>query len=243
MLLTHRQDTRVGTVTILKDNCGEYCAVLQLSSDTPFFDPLPKTGSSIGIDLNLTNLYTDSSGNVVENPKTGQKAARKLAKEQRRLSRMEQRAKKEDRPLQTSSNYQKQRIKTARLQRRAARSREDYLQVQTKRLVENQDRIVSEDLRVKDLLKNQRLAYSIADVSWGRFRELLAQKAEMYGKEYLAVPAAYTTQTCSCCGHILSGKERIPLGGEEWTCPECGAHHCRDHNAAVNILARGLAGL
>ena len=127
------------------------------------------------------------------------------------------------------------------LQQKTARCREDYLQVHAKRLVESQDLIVSEDLKVKSLLKNHKLAYSIADVSWGSFSALLKQKAELYGKEYIKVPAQYTTQTCSECGHIMKGKEKIRLGVNQWMCPVCGKKHNRDHNAAKVVLQRGFA--
>ena len=241
MLTSHKEDTRVGTITIRRDNCGDYYASLQLSSDIPFTDPFPKTGSCVGIDMNLTNLYTDSDGNVVPNPKYGRGMKKKLAKAQRKLSRMKEGAVRANRPLREASNYQKQRLRTAVLQRKVSRSREDYLQVQTKRLVESQDLIVSEDLKVKNMLRNHKLAYSIADVSWGSFFILLRQKAVLYGKEYMKVPAKDTTQTCSGCGHVMKGEEKIPLGTEEWTCPVCGIHHLRDYNSARNVLQRGLA--
>ena len=138
MLTSHKEDTRVGTITIRRDNCGDYYASLQLSSDIPFTDPFPKTGSCVGIDMNLTNLYTDSDGNVVPNPKYGRGMKKKLAKAQRKLSRMKEGAVRANRPLREASNYQKQRLRTAVLQRKVSRSREDYLQVQTKRLVEPQ---------------------------------------------------------------------------------------------------------
>ena len=241
MLTSHKEDTRIGTITIRKDNCGDYYATLQISSDIPFTDPLPKTGSSVGIDMNLTNLYTDSDGNVIDNPKYGRGMKKKLAKAQRKLCRRKEAAIKDGRPLKESSNYQKQRLRTAVLQRKVSRSREDYLQVQSKRLVESQDLVVSEDLKVKNMLRNHKLAYGIADVSWGRFFILLSQKAVLYGKEYMRVPAKGTTQTCSGCGHVMKGEEKIPLGAEEWTCPVCGMHHLRDYNSARNVLQKGLA--
>ena len=190
--------------------------------------------------MNLTDLYTDSDGRVIDNPKHGRGMKKKLAKAQRRLSRMKEAAIKDGRPPHESSNYQKQRLRTALLQRKVSRSRENYLQVQSKRLVESQDLIVSEDLKVKNLLRNHRLAYGIADVSWGRFMELLGQKAALYGKEYLKVPARYTTQTCSACGFICKGEDKLSLGVSEWICPNCGSHHDRNHNAAVVVLQRGL---
>lgn len=242
-LLSHREDTRIGTITVRRDSCGEYHVSLQASSTEPFAAPFPKTGSSLGVDMNLSNLYTDSNGNAVPSPREGRKAARRLAKDQRRLSRMAARAKKEGRALETSKNYQKQRLRTAKVQRHISLAREEDLQALTKRLVESQDLVVTEDLKVKNLMGNHRLAYSIADVSWGKFFTLLGQKAAMYGKVYIRVPASNTTQTCSSCGHVMKGEDKVPLGVEEWDCPACGAHHNRDHNSAKVILARGLAAM
>ena len=127
------------------------------------------------------------------------------------------------------------------LQRKVSRSREEsYLQVQTKCLGDSQDLIVSEDLKVKKMFRNHKLASGIADVGWGSFFILLpSRKAVLYGKEYMKVPAKDTTQTCSGCGHVMKGEEKIPLGAEEWTCPVCGMHHLRDYNAARNVLQRG----
>lgn len=240
-VLSHRENTRVGTVTIRRNNCGEYYAILQFSSEEPFTDPLPKTGKSLGIDMNLSNLYTDSEGNVVPNPRFGKGASESLARQQRKLSRMAVRAKEESRPLSRSMNYQKQRLRTAKIQRRVFLAREECLQVLTKDLVKNHDLIVSEDLKVKNLMKNHHLAYSIADASWGKFFVLLKQKASLYEKDYIRVSPKYTTQTCSQCGYVMTGEEKILLGVDEWDCPECGTHHNRDCNAAKVILSRGLA--
>ena len=112
--------------------------------------------------------------------------------------------------------------------------------MQAKRLVENQDLIVSEDLKVKNLLKNHCLAFAVADASWSRFMQLIAIKADMYGKVYIKVPPHYTTQTCSECGHVMTGDEKIPLGVSEWVCPVCGVLHSRDVNAAKNVLAKAI---
>lgn len=241
LLKTHRANTRVGSIKIGRDNCGDYYCVLQLHSDIPFYDDIPKTGRSVGIDLNLTNLYTDSDGNEVDNPRFAKNARRDITKAQRVLSRRCIRAKAEGRALRNSKNYQKQRVRTAKKQRRVARCREDYLNVQAKDLVKNHDLIVSEDLKVKNLMRNHCLAFAIADVSWNRFMILIEVKASLYGKEYVKVPPQYTTQTCSSCGHIMTKDEKIPLGVGEWACPECGTHHMRDVNAAVNILAKALS--
>ena len=240
ILENHASDTRIGSIKIYRDNCGDYFCSLQLHSDAPFFDVMPKTGAVVGIDLNLTNLYSDSNGNVIDNPHFAVNAKRKVAKAQRKLSRRKCRAEAEGRSIYGSSNYLKQRLKTSKLERKIARSRDNYLNVQAKRLVENQDLIVSEDLKVKNLLGNHCLAFAIADVSWGRFMQLIAIKAEVYGKVYIKVPPRFTTQTCFSCGHVMAGDEHIPLGVGEWKCPVCGTLHLRDVNAAKNILTKAI---
>ena len=142
--------------------------------------------------------------------------------------------------LADAKNYQKQRRKLAKTQRHIARQRSEYLNVISKRMVENQDLIAAENLKVRNLLKNHCLAKSISDAGWRTLLSLLQQKADMYGKTVILVSPQYTTQTCSHCGHVLKGKYMLPLSAREWTCPVCGTHHMRDQNAAQNILAKAL---
>ena len=239
-ILNHRKDTRIGSISVRRDNCGDYFISLQFHSDLPFIERLPNTGAMIGIDMNLSNFYTDSDGNIAANPKYRRNIQKDLSKSQRILSRRQARAKEEKRNIYQARNYQKQRLKVARLQRLQARQRDDFLNVESKRLVENQDLIVSEDLKVKNLLRNHKLAYAISDVSWSAFFTMLGQKSSMYGKTYLKVPPHYTTQTCSECGHVMKEEDHIALGISEWDCPVCKTHHIRDYNAAKNILNRGI---
>ena len=138
---------------------------------------------------------------------------------------------------------QKQRQKVARLSHKVFKQRKSFLHEVAKAYVKNHDVVVAEELRSKNLLKNHNLAKSLQDVGHRTFLTMLEQKAEMYGKTFLAIDPAYTTQTCHCCGHVLKGKEKITLNDREWTCPVCGVHHDRDHNAALNILAKGVAQL
>lgn len=238
-VFNHKGETRITRATIKKDSIGRYFVTLSVASDTPFFEH-NKTGAIVGIDVNLTNLYTDSNKKVVANPKIRRKAKKKLAKKQKKLSKMGDRAQKEDRSIYESKNYQKQRKKVARLQLRNAAYMEDYLHIQTKDIVESQDYIFVEDIKVKNMLKNQKLAYAISDVSWGKFFQQLEQKANSRGKIFMKVPAKNTTQTCNICGYVCKGKDYIALGIEEWVCPNCGSIRPRDYNAATNILSRGI---
>lgn len=242
-LFSHSSQTRVGTVTVSRDAVGEYWVSLQIASDDPFVRALPKTGSQIGIDLNLIDLVNNSEGGSFENPRFRKKLEDKLAKAQRKLSRRAEQAKNDNRKLRDSRNYQKQRQKFAYLQRKIARQRADYLNYVSKQLIKSHDLIAAENLKVSNLLKNHCLAKAISDAGWRTFLTLLQQKGEMYGHDVILVAPQYTTQTCSVCGHVMTGDQKLPLSVREWDCPECGAHHVRDTNAAKNILVKALESL
>lgn len=234
------QEIRIGTITITKDTCGNYFASFQLASDTPFVKSLPKTGSKVGIDLNIENFYADSNGNFVDNPKYYRKAKRRLAKAQRKLGKRMHRAKKEKRSLKNASNYQKQRLFVAKIMKEIMNRRKNFLHNQSITLINNHDLVVAEELRSKNMMKNHALAMSIQDSGWRTFLNMLAYKAELYDKEFIAVNPNNTTQTCHVCGHIMKEKEKLTLKDREWICPMCGSYYIRDVNAAINILHKGL---
>ena len=233
-------ETRIGTIAVSMDECGRYYASLQIGSIHPFHKRYWKTGKSLGVDVNIENFCTDSEGVVTENPKFRKNTQSKLAKEQKRLSRMANRVKKEGRTLRDSKNYQKQRLKVAELHRHATAQREAFQHVLSKTMIKNHDMVFVEDLRVKNMLKNHKLAYAIADCAWASFVRKLEYKAELYGRVFAKVHAAGTTQTCSTCGYEMKDTEKLTLSDREWTCPNCKIHHNRDHNSAINIKIRGL---
>ena len=234
------REIRIGAITISRDAVGEYWASFQIGSETPFREAFPLTGSMQGIDLNILELVVDSDGNVLENPKFLKKFLKKLARAQRKLSRMAEHAKKAGRLLSECKNYQKQRQKVAYLNRRIARQREDYLHTYSRHEVESQDLIAAEDLKVGSLKRNRKLAGAISDAGWRKLLTMLQYKAKLYGKVVILVPPKNTTQTCSACGHVMSGAQKLTLDVREWDCPACHTHHNRDVNAARNILKRGL---
>lgn len=240
MLMERTCDTRIGAICISRDSVGEYWASFSIASEKPFRDTLPKTGTSHGIDLNLIELVNSSDGNAVANMHYRVKAEQSLRKNQKKLSRMAEHAKQEHRPLTESRRYQKQRKKLAMIHRKVERQRVEYLHVLSKREVENQDFIAAEDLKVRNMLKNHRLAKAIADASWRKFLTMLQYKGTLYGKTVVLVPPRNTTQTCSQCGYVMKGEEHLTLSDREWTCPNCRTVHKRDTNAARNILNRGL---
>lgn len=241
-LLSRTAQTRIGTVTIAKDAADRFFLSLQLASDTPFVTKPTKTNRQVGIDLNTDNFLTTSNGDVVANPRYYRTIKGRLAKAQRVLSRRQRRAKKEHRSLRNSKNYQKQRVLVAKIYAQVFDRRHDFLQKLSTTLIKNHDFVAAEELRSKNLLKNHALAMSIADVGWRSFLGMLSYKATLYERQFITINPKNTTQTCHDCGFVMGtgDTKKLTLAQREWTCPHCHAYHIRDHNAAQNILERGL---
>ncbi|MFE6500203.1 RNA-guided endonuclease InsQ/TnpB family protein [Kitasatospora sp. NPDC057738] len=213
------------TVTVSQDSAGRWF-VSMLCDDRPTM-PAP-VNAAVGIDAGITSLVTLSTGEKITNPKHERRDGRRLAKAQRELSRK----------AKGSANREKARKKVARVHARIADRRRDFLHKLTTRLVRENQTVVIEDLTVRNMLKNRKLARSISDASWTELRSMLEYKAQWYGRELIAVDRLFpSSRLCSACG-TLQG--RMPLNVREWTCG-CGTTHDRDVNAAENILAAGLA--
>ena len=165
----------------------------------------------------------------------------RLNKAKRKLGKRQARAKKENRSLRKAKNYQKQRLVVAKLSRKVTNQRKNFLHELAKAYLKNHEIVVAEELRSKNMMKNHKIAKSLQDVGHRTFLTLLEQKAKMYGRTFITVNPINTTQTCSCCGHILKGKDKLTLNDRDWTCPVCKIHHDRDHNASLNVLKRGLS--
>lgn len=185
------------------------------------------TDKEIGIDLGLTDLVICSDGEKFPVLQSLRKNLFKLKKEQRKLSKM----------TKGSNNYNRQKLKIAKLHQHISNQRKDYLHKVSYKLTNENQVICLEDLNIKGMMKNHHLALSVSDVGWSMFTDMLKYKAENKGRTIVKIDRWYpSSQICSCCG-CISGKK--PLHIRKWTCPNCGEVHDRDINAAKNILTEG----
>lgn len=222
-------DGRILNAAVSRTAAGKYFVSLCVEQDIENLKHI-NNGGKVGIDVGLKAFYSDSNGNTVENPRPLHRLEKKLAREQRKLARK----------MPRSSNRKKQRKRLARVYEHIANIRKDFLQKVSTQLVRENQTIAVEDLQVKNMLKNHRLAKAISDVSWSEFFRQLEYKAKLYGTEVLKVPTFYpSSQTCHVCGYQNEGTKDLSV--REWTCPHCGTRHDRDTNAAHNILAKALA--
>ena len=219
------QGTEPSTVTVSRDAAGRWF-VSMLCDDA--ITASPASTVAVGIDAGITCLVTLSTGEKVANPRHERRDRARLAKAQRELCR------KED----GSANRAKARRRVAKVHARITDRRRDFLHKLTTRLVRENQTVVIEDLTVRNMVKNGKLARAISDAAWSQMREMLEYKCAWYGRELVAVDRWFpSSKLCGACGTI---RAKLPLNVREWTC-DCGAVHDRDVNAAKNILAAGLA--
>jgi putative transposase len=215
------------TVTVRLDASGRWFVSLLVEDRT--VKALPQTDKVVGIDAGITSLIATSDGEKIANPKHFKRLRYKLRQAQKVLSRR----------VKGSNNREKARVAVARIQAAIADARKDFLHKLTTRLVRENQTIAVEDLAVKNMLKNHKLAQAIADASWAELIRQLEYKCQWYGRTLVKIDRWFpSSKRCGKCGHVV---DKLPLDVREWVCPECGTHHDRDINAANNILAAGLA--
>ncbi|MDN3399134.1 IS200/IS605 family element RNA-guided endonuclease TnpB [Psychrobacter sp. APC 3426] len=225
----------IKSATISRTPSGKYYVSLLVET---IVNELPKTQSNIGIDLGLTDFIVLSDSTKVANPKFLAKLQDKLSKAQKIMSKRALIAKKDNRNLRDSKNYQKQKTKVAKVYEKITNARKDFLHKLSFNLIKNHDVIAIEDLNVKGMVKNRKLANS--DSSWSTFTIMLAYKADWYGKTLVKIDRWYpSSKTCSHCNHLLT-KAELPLSVRMWDCPSCLQQNDRDINASINILHQGL---
>lgn len=227
---------KIKTTTISKTPSGEYYVSLLVECDTPLsFKKRITENTTVGIDVGIKTFATLSDGIVFDNPRHLAANLRRLRREQRKLSR---RYKKGKSASEQSKNWHKQRIIVAKLHQKIANKRTDFLHKASTEITNRYDTICLEDLNVRGMLKNSKLAKYIADVSWSEFGRQLQYKANWRGKNIVYIGKFDpSSKICSNCGYYF---KELTLSMREWGCQKCGTYHDRDQNAAQNIKNFGL---
>ena len=217
---------QIKNATVSQTPSGKYFVSILVETE---HEKLPSTGGMIGVDLGIKDLLITSGGQKYDNQRITKKYEDRLARAQRSLTRK----------VKGSNNYNKQRIKVARIHEKIHNTRIDYLHKISHKLISENQVIVSEDLAVSNMVQNHKLAKAISDCGWYELTRQLTYKAEWNDRQYIKIGRfVKSSQTCHVCGYV--NPETKDLSVREWTCPQCGTIHDRDINAAINILNEGI---
>lgn len=215
------EHSKINSITVTKTASGRYYVSLSLEAEVKL---LRKTGKSVGVDLGLKDFAVLSNGKRIKNPRHLRLHEKALRRAQQHLSRKQK----------GSNRRERQRIKVARIHEKTANSRKDFLHQASAYVVKRFDTIAVEDLTVKNMIRNRKLAKHISDAGWGTFLWMLGYKSEWYGKTLVTVDRFYpSSKTCGDCGFI---NQSLMLEDRKWTCTNCDSKHDRDLNASRNIL-------
>lgn len=222
-------NVKLGTLTVTKDKCGDYWCTIVVDDNNPQISKAKiSEETTVGIDLGIKHYAILSDGTKYGNPKFLEKGQQRLVGLQQGLSKK----------TKGSKNYKKQKLRIARLHRKIANRRSDFIHKLTSDMVNRFDTICMENLNITGMTQNHRLANPIQSAAWGEFKRQIEYKADMYGKNVILIGRFEpSSKTCSKCGYV---NKELTLNDREWICPVCGKRHDRDINAAINIKEFGL---
>ena len=224
-LQKHKQNIKQATLSKLP--CGEFYLSILVDGDLTH-KGLKDTDNVVGIDLGIKDFVITSDGEIFDNLHFKKSQSNKIKRLQRQLSRKQK----------GSNNRNKARIKLAKLYKKINDKKQYYLHQVSNTLINENQVICMEDLNVKGMLRNHKLAESIQEMNFGEFKRILEYKAKWYNRKIVYVDRFYpSSKTCNHCGHI---NKQLKLSDRQWTCPQCGEVIERDYNAALNILDEGL---
>ena len=220
----NRNQDKVKSITLSKEPNGKF--YLSVLIDKPLRQ-VPQSSSMVGLDLGIKDFAVTSDGQVIENFHFKKNEESRLKRLQRQISKK----------IVGSKNREKARLRFAKLNEKIRNKKLNFLHDVTNHLIDENQVIVMEDLNVKGMVRNHKLAESISEVNWGEFRRILAYKAAWHGRRLVFIDRFYpSSKRCNHCGYIY---KELTLKDRQWVCPECGSLIDRDYNAALNILEEG----